>query len=235
MADLVERLAGLWLAGWPVVLVGDGRFPGLVHRLGRAAASQLGPRLAALPDADWANLLATRWRSAVAMGRVGHSERLQALRRRSEQAGLSLLAGEAELDIYRAGRLRIAPHQDPRVAARQWLSACLNPFPALGGQGHGVPTWAEVPARDYARFCDAAWELLEQGFGLPLCAPVEVDALPRLRSQVQAGLEQGGVLISGPEGPAEVLWQPALFVNCEAGADLLARREPLPMLCLSRC
>jgi hypothetical protein len=235
MADLVEFLASLWLAGWPLLLVGDGRLPGLVHRLGRVGAQHLGPRLAALPAVDPAALQATHWRSAVALGRLASQERLSALIRRGLQGGLLVPEGGPLLEVYRSGRWSVQGTGDPALAARAWLSACLSPYPALGGQAHRVPTWAEVPARAYARFCEAAWDLLEGGFGQPLCAPVEPGGLRGLALQVEAALEQGGVLISGPEGPGEVSWRPALFVNCEPGSDLLTRREPVPMLCLSRC
>lgn len=229
-ADLLEQLLPLWLAGWPLILAGDGRLPGLIHRFGQAASRQLGPRFAALPDVDPAALSGAPWRAVLACGRAGSQLRSQ-LARASSADGLCL----GPLETYGACALRLQAGADPEAAARRWLAACLDAYPAFGGQGHGRPTWAEVPARDYADFCSAAHGLLEQGYGQPLVAPIEADAGRRLQLAVQAGLESGGVLISGPEGPAEVPWRPALFVNCEHSSALVLRREPLPVLCLSRC
>jgi hypothetical protein len=229
-AGLIEALLPLWLAGWPVILSGDGRLPGLVHRLGRAAAEHLGPRFAALPAPDPAALCAAPWRSALACGRVGSAEQRIQLIRSSASAGLRI----GPLETHGAGSVRLPAGADPAAAARRWLGACLDAYPAFGGQGHDLPTWAQVPARDYADFCEAAHALLEAGYAQPLLAPIDGGAERRLQTAVQTGLESGGVLISGPSGPAEIGWRPALFVNCEQSSALVLRREPLPVLCLSR-
>jgi hypothetical protein len=229
-AGLLEALLPLWLGGWPLILAGDGRLPGLVHRLGGAAARHLGPRFAALPDPDPAALYAAPWGSALVCGRIGSAEQRGQLARATVSGGLRL----GPLETHGAGSLRLPPGADPASSARRWLGACLDAYPAFGGQGHALPTWAEVPARDYAEFCEAAFALLEGGYAQPLLAPIDADAERRLQIAVQAGLESGGVLISGPSGPAEIGWKPALFVNCEHSSALVLRREPLPVLCLSR-